>query len=172
MGGDPVRTKWKGVALGIACAACIIVLMNACGSRTLQREEDRQVWVYDPIQTSYLQMEQETVVITSMEELNAFGSSHGTLPENASYQQSFGTLEETFFEDHFLVCAVLPAGSGAERFEIEQVEVQSDGTVRMEVRREKGETGTAVMSQWYLFAEISRNGLDTVPDHAELLILS
>lgn len=167
-----MRIRWKGILLGIACAALAYTLLCACDSRTLQKEEERQVWTYDPIQTNYFQMEQETAVITSMDELNAFCDSHGTLSENEVYQTSFGTLEETFFEDHILVCAVLPAGSGSERFEIEQVEAQSDGAVRIEVRREMGDVGTAVMSQWYLFAEISRNGMNTIPDSAELVILS
>ena len=167
-----MKTMWKGAVFGIACAALAFTLLSACSGQTLQKEADRQVLTYEPIQTSYQQLEKETVVITSLDELQVFCESHSTLVEDTSYQQSFGTLEETFFEDHILICAVLPAGSGAERFEIEQVEVQSDGTVRMEVRREKGEVGTAEMSQWYLFAEISRNGVDTVPDHAELVILS
>ena len=165
-----MRKSWRRAVLGVAGAVLALALLSACGSQTLQKEADRQVLTYEPIQTSYQQLEKETAVFATLDDLQAFCESHGALAEDASYQQSFGTLEETFFEDHILICAVLPGGSGAERFEIETVDVQADGTVRMEISREKGEAGTAVMSQWYLFAEISRNGMETVPETFELVV--
>lgn len=81
-----------------------------------------------------------------------------------------GTLDQAFFDENILLCALITTGSGSDRYAITGLELGSNGQLTMTVQHTSAEVGTADMAEWFLLAQVSRDALDTVPEEFQLVV--
>ena len=166
-----MKARWKrrwAIVLGSVLAA---VVLAGCGSarQTDEGKTDPEITLYT-IHAPYVQLEEEQTILDSEEALLQFSKEHGDCFDTQEFQHELGVLEEEFFANHILLCALVPAGSGAESYELDNLLLAEDGSMTMHVTRATAQIGTAVMSQWYFLAEVPRDSLKTTPESFDVLI--
>ena len=92
------------------------------------------------------------------------------MAENPAFLEAVGPLEQSFFEENILLCALVTTGSGSDRYAITGLERGTDGLLTMTVKKTPAELGTADMAEWFLLAQVSRDALDVIPDDFQLLL--
>lgn len=154
----------------MAAVGCILAASILAGCRqTAAGAEEPEATLYT-IHASFVQMEEEQTVLTSKEALGQFSETHDGIAESEEFQNEVGKLGEEFFEENILLCAAVPGGSGAERYQTEGLSYAADGTLQMNVTKTTEGTGIAEMSQWYLLAAVPRDGLKSIPDTFSVVV--
>lgn len=129
-----------------------------------------QVQFYQ-VQTSLWESESpQQYVLTSASDFADFSAAHANVAETPEFLQALGTLDQAFFDEHILLCALITTGSGSDRYAITGLELGSNGQLTMTVQHTSAEVGTADMAEWFLLAQVSRDALDTVPEAFQLVV--
>ncbi len=129
-----------------------------------------QVQFYQ-VQTSLWESESpQQYVLTSASDFADFSAAHSNVAEDPDFLQTVGTLDQAFFDQHILLCALITTGSGSDRYAITGLDLGSDGQLTMTVQQTLAEIGTADMAEWFLLAQVSRDALDTIPEEFRLVV--
>ena len=129
-----------------------------------------QVQFYQ-IKTSLWESESpQQYVLTSASDFADFSAAHANVAETPEFLQALGTLDQAFFDEHILLCALITTGSGSDRYAVTGLYLDSDGQLTMTVQQTLAEIGTADMAEWFLLAQVSRDALDTVPEEFRLVV--
>lgn len=129
-----------------------------------------QVQFYQ-VQTSLWESESpQQYVLTSASDFADFSAAHSNVAEDPDFLQAVGTLDQSFFDEHLLLCALITTGSGSDRYAVTGLDLGSDGQLTMTVQQTLAEIGTADMAEWFLLAQVSRDALDTVPEEFRLVV--
>ena len=132
--------------------------------------DSSQVQFYQ-VKTSLWEAESpQQYVLTSEAALADFSAAHSNVAENPAFLEAVGPLEQSFFEENILLCALVTTGSGSDRYAITGLERGADGLLTMTVKKTPAELGTADMAEWFLLAQVSRDALDVIPDDFQLLL--
>ena len=129
-----------------------------------------QVQFYQ-VQTSLWESESpQHYVLTSEAAFADFSAAHSNVAEDPDFLQTVGTPDQTFFDEHILLCALITTGSGSDRYAVTGLKQGADGQLTMTVKHTPAEVGTADMAEWFLLARISREALDTIPEDFQLVV--
>lgn len=129
-----------------------------------------QVQFYQ-VQTSLWESESpRRCVLTSADAFADFSAAHSNVAEDPAFLEAVGTLDQSFFDENILLCALITTGSGSDRYAITGLERGTDGQLTMTVKETPAELGTADLAEWFLLARVSRDALDTVPEDFQLVV--
>lgn len=155
--------------IGITLVGSVLAATLVGCSSTKKAADSEPEIALAALRGSFVQTEEETVVLTSAEELKQFSQTHKDIADSDEFQSEIGTADEEFFQNAILLCAVVPSGSGAERYQLDEVTLDADA-IQMKATRTTEKVGVAEMSQWYLVAAVPRSSLSTIPDTFTLVV--
>lgn len=169
-----MKKYWKGIGVCFIClaAAGVLILKGKTEKAPADEEKGGLQAVTCSIQTGYWEEGCPIqYVLSSREAFEAFNEAHFHIAEKEEFLRQIGEADADFFEKYVLLGALVTSGSGSDQYRISDVKILEDGNIQMTVLRKAAETGTADMSEWFLFARIDREGLNAVPEQFELQIV-
>ncbi|GEM_PF-1386667 len=80
--------------------------------------------------------------------------------EDDSFKEIIEEYDETFFEDHRLVFAVIEENSGSNHHDLEHIDLDADGNLSIALERYIPSVGTMDMAAWHIVFELDRDTFD------------
>ena len=157
---------------------CSAASESESGSASASQSTAPQITGLDPDQiqffqakTSYWEQEiPQQYVLPSAADFQAFSAAHSHIAEDPAFIDAVGILDQSFFDEHILLCALVTTGSGSDRYAVTGLEQGPDGVLTMTARCTTAELGTADLAEWFLLAQGPRDALDSVPENFQLVL--
>lgn len=157
---------------------CSAASESESGSASASQSTAPQITGLDPDQIQFFQVktsywEQESpqqYVLPSAADFQAFSAAHSHIAEDPAFIDAVGILDQSFFDEHILLCALVTTDSGSDRYAVTGLEQGPDGVLTMTARCTPAELGTADLAEWFLLAQVPRDALDSVPENFQLVL--